>query len=72
MPALQHVITKRNEILSKNSPFVKKKCAALKKAIVKNKCETQGGGQETAVVVCTYVNSKYFKNDNAGEFGAEF
>jgi len=36
--------------LIQNSPALKK-CVALKKAIVKKRCEIQGGGQEMAMIV---------------------
>jgi len=37
--------------LIQKQPSCKKKCAAPKKAIVKKRCEIQGGGQEMAAMV---------------------
>ena len=48
--SLQHKITKRSEIQFRNSQAVKK-FATPNKAIVKKRCEFQGGGQEMAVMV---------------------
>jgi len=49
MPALQHIITKRTEIESKNSPAVKKVCGP--EGHCEKRCEIQGDGQEMAVMV---------------------
>ena len=45
-----HKKGKRLYYLIQNSQAVKK-CAALKKAMVKKRCKIQGGGQEMAVMV---------------------
>jgi len=48
--AIQHKITKRSEIKSKNSSAVKKVCSP-QEGHCKKRCEIQGGGQEMAVMV---------------------
>ena len=43
--------TQINIYLIQNNQAVKKNSAAFKKAMVKKRCEIQGGGQEMAVMV---------------------
>ena len=62
MPGLQHKITKRSEIQSKNSPAIKRGCGP-QEGYCEKRCEIQGGSQEMAVMENFY--------DSSGEFGAK-
>jgi len=53
--------------LIQNSPAVKKVCTP-KKAIVKKRCEIQGGSQEMAEFVLIQPFLGKFVSDNSGEF----
>ena len=44
-------IMKKKWNLIPKQPSCKKKCVSPKKAIVKKRCEIQGGGQEMAVMI---------------------